>query len=126
MAEPSEGELELLKLFWREGAMSAREAQAHAGPELGWSLSTTRTVLERLRAKGLLERGTVHGVVVYGAARGKVDVLGGLLRRVRRAMEIEGELRASAFSGSAILSNAELDELEQLINAPEPPAEEER
>ena len=52
MTEPSDLELEVLKAFWRGGAMSAREAQTVIEPELGWSASTTRTVLERMVAKG--------------------------------------------------------------------------
>src|ERR1700754_762401 len=79
MSEPSDTELDILKLFWRHGPMSAREAQAYAGPELGWADSTTRTVLERMRAKGLLSRRAVHGLAVYTAARGKVQVLAGVL-----------------------------------------------
>lgn len=116
-AAPSETELQLLKLFWSRGPMSAREAQALAGPELGWAVSTTRTALERMRAKGLLERRSVHGLAVYAAARGKVDVVGALLRRLRTALEIQGELPASAFSGSALLSPEEVAELEHLLKA---------
>jgi predicted transcriptional regulator len=52
---PSDSELQLLKLFWRVGPMSAREVQDLAGPELGWAVSTTRTTLERMRAKGSAE-----------------------------------------------------------------------
>jgi predicted transcriptional regulator len=112
---PSETELVLLKLFWRGGAMSAREVQALAGPELGWAVSTTRTALERMRAKGLLERRSVHGMAVYQPAQGKVDVLGGVLRRVRRLLDIKEPLPVSAFSGSELLTREELDELEALL-----------
>ncbi len=114
---PSDGELELLKLFWRAGPMSAREAQQLAGPELGWAVSTTRTTLERMRAKGLLGRRSVHGLAVYEPARAKVDVIGALLRRLRGALEIEGALPASAFAGSQLLSPEEVAELEHLLDA---------
>ena len=106
-----------MKLFWRHGPMSAREAQEHAGPELGWAASTTRTTLERMRAKGLLDRRSVHGMAVYAAARGKVDVISGLVRRLRGLLDIEGELPASAFAGSQLLSPEELAELEALLAA---------
>ena len=104
-----------MKLFWAHGDMSAREAQDHAGPELGWAVSTTRTTLERMRAKGLLHRRSVHGMAVYSAAQRKVDVIGGLLRRMRGLLDIEGDLPASAFSGSRLLSPEELAELEALL-----------
>lgn len=116
MTEPSDLELEVLKAFWRGGAMSAREAQTVIEPELGWSASTTRTVLERMVAKGLLVRRSVHGLAVYEARTGKVDVIGGVLNRLRGLLEIDGRLPASAFAGSQILSEAEIEELEAVLN----------
>ena len=115
VAQPSDAELALLKLFWRHGRMSAREAQEHAGPELGWAVSTTRTTLERMRAKGLLERRPVHGMAVYEPAQPKVSVIGGVIRRLRRVLDIKGDLPASAFSGSELLTAEELGELEVLL-----------
>ncbi|MDP2765665.1 MAG: BlaI/MecI/CopY family transcriptional regulator, partial [Brevundimonas sp.] len=67
MAEPtapSETELDVLKCFWRDGDLSAREVQSRIAGDLGWSSSTTRTVLERMRTKGLLTRRDVHGMAV--------------------------------------------------------------
>ena len=115
---PSETELELLKILWREGPQSAREIQDQLPPGLDWSASTTRTVLERMRGKDLLVRRSVHGLAVYEAARAKADVVGGMLRRVMRQMlEVEGPLPAAAFSGSQILSPDELAEIEAMLNA---------
>ena len=116
MTEPSDLELEVLKAFWRGGAMSVREAQALIEPELGWTPSTTRTVLERMVAKGLLLRRSVHGLAVYEAKKAKVDVIGGLLNRLRGLLEIDGRLPASAFAGSQILSEAEIQALETVLN----------
>ncbi|RYF90660.1 MAG: CopY family transcriptional repressor [Caulobacteraceae bacterium] len=121
---PSDTELEILKIFWRDGAASAREIQAALPDALDWTGSTTRTVLERMRAKGLLVRRSVHGLAVYEVAQPKADILGGLLRRMmRNVLEVEGPLPASAFAGSAILSAEELRDLEALLNAEEPTSE---
>lgn len=117
---PSDTELEILKVFWRDGAASAREIQASLPEALDWTASTTRTVLERMRAKGLLVRRSVHGLAVYEAAQAKADILGGVLRRVMRMLEVEGPLPASAFAGSTLLSPDELRDLEALLNAEEP------
>lgn len=115
---PSETELELLKLFWRAGDLSAREVQDRLPAGLDWAVSTTRTVLERMRAKGLLTRKSVHGMAVYGPARRKVEVLGAALRRVMRdVLEVEGRLPAAAFTGSHVLNHEELDELVAILNA---------
>jgi predicted transcriptional regulator len=116
MPDPSDAELDILKLFWRHGPMSGREVQAHAGPELGWTDSTTRTVLERMRGKGLVTRKSVHGLAVYEAAQAKVDVLSGVLRKLRGILEIDGPLPATAFTGSQILNADELAELEAILD----------
>lgn len=117
MNAPSDTELALLKLFWRRGPMSARETQQLAGPELGWAVSTTRTTLERMRAKGLLHRRSVHGMAVYSPVQGKVDVVGAVVRRLRSLLDIKGALPASAFAGSELLTAEEVAELEALLAA---------
>ena len=119
--EPNETELEVLKTFWRGGPLSAREVQDSIGPSLGWTSSTTRTVLERMRAKGLLIRKAVHGVAVYTPAQDKVSVLGGTLSRLLRdLLEVKGDLPASAFTGSELLTPEEADALRKLLNAKAP------
>jgi BlaI family penicillinase repressor len=114
---PSESELEVMKAFWRLGPMSAREAHDAVTNGLNWAPSTTRTVLERMCTKGLLIRTPVHGIAVYAAARDKVSVLGGALNRLfRTVLEVRGDLPASAFAGSQLLSARELEELDRLLN----------
>ena len=121
MADPSDAELDLLKLFWRDGPLSARAVHDQIGPQLGWAPSTTRTVLERMCGKGLLERGDVEGLAVFTAARGKVDVLGRALHKfARQVLEIDGPLSAQAFTGSQLLSTDEIAELQALLDADTP------
>lgn len=118
MPDPSDAELDVLKLFWRYGPLSVRQTQDRTGPALGWAASTTRTVLERMVAKGVLERREAEGVAVYAPVESKTAVLGRALRKFARdVLEIDGPLPASAFTGSQILSAEELAELETLINA---------
>lgn len=118
MAEPTvptDAELDVLKAFWRDGALSSREVQARIADGLGWTSSTTRTVLERMRAKGLLVRREVHGVAVYQAAQPKVTVIGGLMKRLSAMLEIDGPLPAAAFSGSQLLDEADIAALEEAL-----------
>ena len=77
-------------------------------------------MLERMRAKGLLARKSVHGMAVYTAAQDKVAVIGGALRRMMRGvLEIDSALPASAFSGSRLLSEDDLAALEAILNRAE-------
>jgi BlaI family penicillinase repressor len=115
--QPTNSELEILKQFWQHGAQSARELHDRIGSSQDWSISTTRTVLERMKAKGLLDRQSLHGVGVYTAANTKVQVLGAAIRSfTRRVLEVDGEMPISAFSGSALLNDADLAEIAELIN----------
>lgn len=114
---PSDAELDILKAFWRDGDLSAREVQDRIAADLGWSASTTRTVLERMRAKGLLSRRSVHGVAVYSTVQPKVAVIGGLMKRLSGLLEINGPLPAAAFSGSQILDADDIAALEAVLKA---------
>ena len=118
MADPSDAELDLLKLFWRDGPLSARAVHDQIGPQLGWASSTTRTVLERMCAKGLLERRDADGLAVFAPRQSKIDVLGNALRKfARQVLEIDGPLSAQAFTGSQLLNAEEIAELQAALDA---------
>ena len=112
---PPDAELDVLKAFWRDGALSSREVQTRIADGLGWTSSTTRTVLERMRTKGLLVRREVHGVAVYEASQPKVAVIGGMMKRLSALLEIDGPLPAAAFSGSQLLDAEDIAALEQTL-----------
>lgn len=112
---PTDAELDVLKAFWRDGALSSREVQTRIADGLGWTSSTTRTVLERMRAKGLLARREVHGVAVYEATQPKVAVISGMMKRLSVLLEIDGPLPAAAFSGSQLLDADDIAALEQAL-----------
>ena len=124
LPSPSDTEMEILKRFWRDGDLSARELQDRVAGQLNWTASTTRTVLERMRAKGLLSRRDVHGIAVYSHVHPKVEVLSGLMRRLSAVLEMDQSLPAAAFSGSQLLDADDIAELEAMLNradAGEPP-----
>lgn len=117
--EPSPAELSILKVLWRDGRLSARELQDRAGQDQGWSYSTTRTVVQRMVDKGLLDRDSMHGLAVFTPAVGKVDLISRLVRGfAARVLEADpAALPASAFAGSRLLDAAERAELEALLKA---------
>lgn len=123
VASPNDTELEVLKCFWRDGDLSSREVHDRVAAQLNWTPSTTRTVLERMRAKGLLARRSVHGIAVYSQSQSKLTVVGGLMRRLSTLLEIDGSLPAAAFSGSQLLDDADIAALEAVLKASEGDAE---
>lgn len=51
-----DSELRVLEFLWQGGTLSAREIAARAAEEVGWSKTTTYTVLKKCVDKGLVER----------------------------------------------------------------------
>ncbi|MEZ5938123.1 MAG: BlaI/MecI/CopY family transcriptional regulator [Hyphomonadaceae bacterium] len=110
-------ELSILKQLWSAGPSSSREVHEALVAETGWSPSTTRTMLSRMEEKGIITRSEVHGVVVFRAARSRVQVLGAIARELTRdVFDIKGAVPASMFADSPHITEEELDELDAIIN----------
>ena len=79
------GELELLEVLWRDGAVTIAEAQAGLGREQGYT--TIQTRLERLVTKGVARKSTTRPAK-YSASISEEDVsrddLNVLVQRVTR------------------------------------------
>jgi predicted transcriptional regulator len=109
-------ELSLLKSLWKEQPLSAREIHERVAPELGWSFSSTRKTLERMLEKAMVSQHTLHGVLVYEAQLEKVGTLAAFAHDFgRRVMEMDGPLPANMFTGSKLIDQRELEQLEQLL-----------
>jgi BlaI family transcriptional regulator, penicillinase repressor len=109
-------ELDLMKVLWAGGPLSAREIHLRLTGRTGWAYSTTRTVIERLVRKGLLRKQDSHGLHVFAPA---VSRARGLAQLVRDFAEQVLELRevpvATLFSRSDALTPGELAELRALL-----------
>ena len=120
MLQPNPSELAVLKHLWSAGPQSAREVHDAVGPGQGWKPSTTRTVIARMEEKGWVTRADVHGMAVFTAALDRTATLGGLVRHLaRQVLDMDGPIPAALFAESPHLSDAELDELDAIINAAE-------
>jgi len=51
-----DSELKVLEILWEGGVLSAREIASRAAGQVGWSKTTTYTVLKKCVEKGLVER----------------------------------------------------------------------
>lgn len=116
MSIPSMSELSLLKALWKEHPLSAREIHARVVTELDWSFSSTRKTLERMLEKGFVSQHTVHGVLVYQARLEKIGTLASFAHDFgRRVMEMDTPLPVNMFTGSKLVDQEELAQLEQLL-----------
>lgn len=114
--ELSRAELDLMKILWAGGRLSAREVHAQIPAELGWATTTTRTVLDRLVAKGVLRRESVHGINVFIPMMTRPQGLARLVREfATRVAEVEPAAVVALFARQSRLSPAELEELAELV-----------
>lgn len=113
---PSVSELTLLKALWKEEPLSARELHERVVGELDWSFSSTRKTLERMLDKQMVSQRAQHGVQVYTPQLDKVATLAAFTHDFgRRVMEIDAPLPVNMFTGSKLVDEKELAELEQLL-----------
>jgi BlaI family transcriptional regulator, penicillinase repressor len=112
----TDAELDVIKVLWARGRLSAREVHDLVAESQGWAYSTTRTTLERMVRKGLVQRGSFHGLHLYEAV---VSRAAGFARRVRefasQVLESSPVPVVSLFAESGVLSNDEVDELLALL-----------
>ena len=111
-------ELDVMKAFWRDGDLGAREVHDRVGIGLGWAYSTTRTTLERMVKKELVVKKEFHGLNVYAAAVSKARGLAGMVRTfAEQVLEADYAPVVSLFADSQALSPAEIDELHSILEA---------
>jgi len=115
-AIPSVTELTLLKVLWKQQPLSAREIHDAAADELAWSFSSTRKTLDRMLEKQMVAVQVLHGVNVYSARLEKVGTLAAFAHDFgRRVMEIDAPLPVTMFTGSKLVDQQELAQLEQML-----------
>lgn len=111
-------ELDVMKALWRDGDLGARELHEAVGESLGWAYSTTRTILERMVRKGLVEKRAFHGLYVYGAAISRARGIAGLVREfASRVLESDPAPVVSLFSEQGSLDEEEIAELRAILDA---------
>lgn len=113
---PSPTELCLLKALWKDAPLSARALHAAVEAELGWSYSSTRKTLERMVDKHMVAQDVDGGLQVYRPLLEKVGTLAAFARDFsQRVMEMDAPLTAAMFSGSKLVDEQELVELDALL-----------
>jgi BlaI family penicillinase repressor len=115
-----ETEWDLLDVLWTLERATAREVSEALATKRGWAVSTTKTLLDRMVAKGLVAARQIGNVWEYTPG----------LRRIDARRSAWAEFLGKAFGGAAApalqflateakLSKKELAELRDLLDAKE-------
>ena len=114
--KPTDTELTLLRPLWQSRRLSAREIHDATEASTGWSFSSTRKTLDRMVDKGLIAIEMVHGVKTFIPTTPKLSVLASLIGDFsKNILGSDQPLPAAAFVGSSLISDDEIDELEDLL-----------
>jgi BlaI family transcriptional regulator, penicillinase repressor len=112
----SRPEFDVLRSLWTLKRASVREVHDSLVEETAWAYTTTKTVMDRMVAKGLLERKSLHGVAVYEP---RVTKAAGMAKWVNffasRVLERDVSLVLSLIKDSGTITSAEMSELERLV-----------
>jgi predicted transcriptional regulator len=109
-------ELALLRYIAERGSATVAQAVEGFGAARGLARSTVLTMMDRLRAKGHLERRRVGGVFHYSSPASSGELLRGVVRSfVEKTLDGSVSPFVSYLVESAEVSDEELVELERLV-----------
>jgi len=110
----------ILNILWKNGELSVREVQNQIETKTGWAYSTTKTRMDRMAKKGLLERFEFHGVLLYKPMISRSEGLAHWVKFVADGIfETDYSNVVNMFSENIDLSNAEKSELIKLLEEDE-------
>ncbi len=116
LPELTKAELDVMRVMWREGRLSAREVHELLSEETDWAYSTTRTVMDRMVEKGVLAKRPFHAINLFEP---RITKAMGLARLVRdfaaRVLQVDPASVVPLFAQGDALTAEELDEMSRIL-----------
>ena len=113
----SKAEYEILRVLWKSGQSSVREVHDHLQKIQGWAYTTTKTMMDRMVQKGLLQRDSFHGVFLYRPLISRPQGLAHLIEFFAdRVLELDSATVLSLFQDSKAITPEEIKELERILH----------
>jgi BlaI family penicillinase repressor len=116
LPELSKAEYDILRVLWKKGQQTVREVHDQLQGVHGWAYTTTKTMMDRMVTKGLLNRETFHGIYLYQPL---ITRPVGLARLVQffadRVLEMDASSVVAMFAQSKAITPDEIQELERLL-----------
>jgi predicted transcriptional regulator len=116
LVDLSRAEYDILRTLWKKGRLSVREVHDQLQETYGWAYTTTKTIMDRMVEKGLLNRESFHRVYLY---KPMITRPAGLARMVQffadRVLEMDVGSVVSLFARSKAITPEEIEELNKLL-----------
>lgn len=107
----------VMECLWEAGSMTGREATVAMEEKMGWSRSTTLTLLRRMEEKGFVTTAAENGIKIFLPALHREDAA---LRETESLLErvYHGSISmlVSAMTHKHTLSQQEIDRLHALLD----------
>ena len=118
LPELTESEWAVIKAVWSLEPCPAPTVQEHLAGQRDWSVSTVRTLMERMAAKGLLTSEKLRNLTLYRSAVSRQRAqLGELRYALKNAFDGALTPMVQCLLESERLDSGQLDQLEALIAA---------
>jgi predicted transcriptional regulator len=118
LPELTESEWAVIKAVWQLEPCPAPTVQEHLAGQRDWSVSTVRTVMERMAAKGFLTSEKLRNLTLYRSAVSRQQAqLGELRYALKNAFDGALTPMVQCLLESERLDSGQLDQLEALIAA---------
>ncbi len=109
-------EIRVMELLWKNGELSAKDIAAALGESVGWSKTTTYTVIKKCIEKGAVLR-TEPGFVCKAAVSKEEIQKTEAFELVDRLFDGSPDLLVSALIGSGKVSAEQLKNLRALVES---------
>jgi len=116
LPELTKPEYAILRVLWKKGKQSVREVHDLLKHRQGWALTTTRTVMDRMAKKDLLDKRDYHGLYLYKPLISRPKGLAKIVKFfAERVLETDTNTVVSMFTNNKDISEEEIDELRKLL-----------
>ena len=114
--ELTEAEWAIIEAIWDNEPCAAPTVQEVLQKTRGWSYSTVKTMMDRMKAKGLLKTEKIRNLILYRTAITKREAQSGeIMKAVKRAFDGAMTPMMQFLLENNKLSVKELNELEEMI-----------
>jgi predicted transcriptional regulator len=112
----NKSEYEVLKVIWKHGSSSVREVHDQVESSTAWAYTTTKTHMDRMVKRGLLERSESNNTFVYQSLVSKPEGIAKMVQYFAdRVLEVNYTSLVSMFSKSEALSDEEIKKLHAIL-----------
>lgn len=120
--KPTDAELEILNILWKQGPSSVRDVHELLQKDAGYT--TTLKLMQIMLEKGLLRRDAGSKIHIYEAAVGQKETQGNLISRmVETAFEGSAMNLVMEALGSYNASSAEMEQIREYLDQAEKKAQ---